>query len=34
VVDQLVTHANVGHIDALFFNLLHGTGVTSLPGEE
>jgi hypothetical protein len=34
VVDQLVTHANVGHIDALFFNLLHGTGVTEAPGED
>lgn len=34
VVDQIVTHANVGHIDALFFNLLHGTGVTEVPGEE
>jgi hypothetical protein len=34
VVDQMVTHANVGHIDALFFNLLHGTGVTEFPGEE
>ncbi len=34
VVDQLVTHANVGHIDALFFNLLHGTGVTEAPDEE
>ncbi len=34
VVDQIVTHANVGHIDALFFNLLHGTGVTEVPGED
>jgi hypothetical protein len=34
VVDQLVTHANVGHIDALFFNLLHGSGVSEVPGEE
>jgi hypothetical protein len=34
VVDQVVTHANVGHIDALFFNLLHGTGVTEVPGED
>lgn len=34
VVDQLVTHANVGHIDALFFHLLHGTGVTEVPGDE
>ncbi|TVP42327.1 MAG: hypothetical protein EA350_16345 [Gemmatimonadales bacterium] len=34
VVDHVVTHANVGHIDGLFFNLLHGSGVTSLPGEE
>jgi hypothetical protein len=31
VVDQVVTHATVGHIDALFFNLLHGTGVTEAP---
>jgi hypothetical protein len=34
VVDHVVTHANVGHIDGLFFNLLHGSGVTTLPGEE
>lgn len=34
VVDHVVTHANVGHIDGLFFNLLHGSGVTSLPGDE
>jgi hypothetical protein len=34
VVDHVVTHANVGHIDGLFFNLLHGSGVTSLPDEE
>ncbi len=34
VVDQVVTHANVAHIDTLFFNLLHGTGVTEPAGEE
>jgi hypothetical protein len=34
VVDQVVTHADIAHVDALFFNLLHGTGVTETPGEE
>jgi hypothetical protein len=32
VVDQVVTHANVAHIDTLFFNLLHGTGSPSRRG--
>jgi hypothetical protein len=34
LIDQVVTHANVGHVDALFFSLLHGTGVTERPGAE
>jgi hypothetical protein len=35
IVDRMVTHANVGHIDALFFNLLHGTGgAAGVPGRE
>lgn len=34
LVDQVVTHANVGHVDALFFSLLHGAGVTDRPGPE
>jgi len=33
VVDQMVIHANVGHIDALFFNLLQSTGVSEPPSE-
>jgi hypothetical protein len=33
VVDQMVIHANVGHIDALFFSLLQGTGVSEPPSE-
>lgn len=32
MIDLGVTHASVGHTDALFFNLLHGTGVTDRPG--
>jgi hypothetical protein len=31
MVDLGVTHASVGHTDALFFNLLHGSGVTVRP---
>jgi hypothetical protein len=35
IMDRVVTHANVGHIDALFFNLLHGTGGPGgVPGRE
>jgi hypothetical protein len=34
LVDLAVTHASVGHTDALFFNLLHGTGVSSRPRAE
>lgn len=34
LIDQVVTHANVGHVDALFFSLLHGAGVTERPGPE
>lgn len=35
IVDRVVTHANVGHIDALFFNLLHGSGGgAGVPGRE
>lgn len=33
-VDDGVTFASVGHMDTLFFNLLHGTGVTSEPEGE
>ena len=29
LIDVVVTHASVGHTDALFFNLFHGTGVSS-----
>jgi hypothetical protein len=28
MIDVVVTHASVGHTDALFFNLFHGTGVS------
>lgn len=31
IVDEGVTYASVGHMDTLFFNLLHGTGVTHEP---
>ncbi len=31
IVDEGVTFASVGHMDTLFFNLLHGTGVTREP---
>jgi hypothetical protein len=31
LVDLAVTHASVGHTDALFFDLLHGTGVADRP---
>jgi hypothetical protein len=34
LVDLAVTHASVGHTDALFFNLLHGTGVSDRPRAE
>jgi hypothetical protein len=34
LVDLAVTHASVGHTDALFFNLLHGTGVSDRPRTE
>jgi hypothetical protein len=34
LVDLAVTYASVGHTDALFFSLLHGTGVTARPSEE
>ncbi len=34
LVDLAVTHASVGHTDALFFNLLHGTGVSDRPRGE
>jgi len=34
LVDLAVTHASVGHTDALFFSLLHGTGVSDRPRAE
>jgi hypothetical protein len=34
LVDLAVTHASVGHTDALFFSLLHGTGVSDQPRAE
>jgi len=33
-VDQLVTHASVGHTDALFFALFQGSGVPERLGDD
>ena len=34
VIDLGVTHASVGHTDALFFSLFQGSGVPESPGEQ
>jgi hypothetical protein len=34
IVDLGVTHASVGHTDALFFSLFQGSGVPDSPGED
>lgn len=33
-IDQMVTHASVGHTDSLFFNLFHGNGVPEAGAEK
>ncbi len=34
IIDEGVTFASIGHMDTLFFDLLHGTGVSTDPTEE